>query len=163
MSVFGKILHRIEDILHWGGCLALVIVAVLINADIVMRMVAGIPVQIQFEMTELYLMPALAALSLSRVYRGGGHLALDFMTFELKGGMGTLVNKLRTLMPALFFAAVTYMSGSFALRAFMRGEVEYGVIDWPLGWAYAAIPLGCGLLSLRLLYDTCQKSTAEAS
>ncbi|KZB59879.1 MAG: TRAP transporter small permease [Thalassospira sp.] len=160
MDSIGKILQRLEDTLHWGGCLALVIVAVLINADIVMRLVAGIPVQIQFEMTELYLMPALATLSLSRVYRDGGHLALDFMTKDLSGLFGKIVSRGRTLLAGVFFCAVTYMSGSFALKAFLRGEIEYGVIDWPLGWAYAAIPLGCGVISLRLLYDTLQKPAA---
>lgn len=163
MDVIEKILKRIEDTFHWGGCLALVIVAVLLNADIVMRMVASTPVQIQFEMTELYLMPALATLSLSRVYRDGGHLALDFMTKDLHGMFGVIVGKLRTLLAASFFVAVTYMSGSFALRAFMRGEIEYGVIDWPLGWAYVAIPLGCGVLSLRLLYDTLKNQRLEVS
>lgn len=160
MDVIEKILKRIEDTFHWGGCLALVIVAVLLNADIVMRLVASTPVQIQFEMTELYLMPALATLSLSRVYRDGGHLALDFVARDLPGLLGGIVGKLRTLLAGSFFFAVTFMSGSFALKAFLRGEIEYGVIDWPLGWAYAAIPLGCGILSLRLLFDTLQKPAA---
>jgi TRAP-type C4-dicarboxylate transport system permease small subunit len=146
-------LRKIEDTLHLAGCLCLVAVAALINADILLRLIANRPVQIQFELTELYLMPALATLSLSRVFRDGGHLALEFMPDRLPGLFGQVISKLRLLLPAAFFAAVTFMSGKFALSAISHGDVEYGVVDWPLGWAYAVIPLGCGVLVLRLLHD----------
>jgi TRAP-type C4-dicarboxylate transport system permease small subunit len=77
------------------------------------------------------------------------------------GGSGVVIAKLRLLLPAAFFAAVTCMSGGFAYRAFARGEIEYGVIDWPLGWAYAAIPLGCGVLVIRLFYDALGESARD--
>ncbi len=148
-----SILKKIEDTLHLAGCLGLVAVAVLINADILLRLIANRPVQIQFELTELYLMPALATLSLSRVYRDGGHLALDFGPDSLPGIWGVILERTRLVLPAAFFAAIALMSGKFAWGAFAHHEVEYGVIDWPLGWAYAVAPLGCGVLVLRLIHD----------
>jgi len=157
-----KGLSKVEDLLHIAGCLSLVAVAVLINGDILLRLVANRPVQIQFELTELYLMPALATLSLSRVFRDGGHLALEFTPERLPGAFGFVIAKLRLLLPAAFFAAVTIMSGKFAFGAIAHGDVEYGVIDWPLGWAYAVVPLGCGVLVLRLLQDALHpRATAE--
>ncbi|WP_353471694.1 TRAP transporter small permease [Salipiger sp. H15] len=160
MNVIGTILRKLEDTLHLLGCLGLLVVVALINADILMRLVLHKPVQIQFELTELYLMPALATLSLSRVFRDGGHLALDFVPEHLPGLLGTVIDKLRLLLPALFFGLVTWMSGKFALHAFQSGEVEYGVVDWPLGWAYAIVPLGCGVLVLRLIYDALSREAA---
>lgn len=154
-----KILSKTEDTLHIGGCLSLVAVAALINADILLRMFFNRPVQIQFELTELYLMPALATLSLSRVFRDGGHLALEFVPERLPGMAGVVIAKLRLLLPAAFFAAVTVMSGKFAFEAFTHGDVEYGAIDWPLGWAYVVIPLGCSVLVLRLLHDAFLKKS----
>jgi TRAP-type C4-dicarboxylate transport system permease small subunit len=148
-----KVLNTLEDSLHIAGCLCLVAVAALINADILLRLFANYPVQIQFELTELYLMPALATLSLSRVFRDGGHLALEFTPKDLPGLLGRMISLLRLLLPAAFFAAVTFMSGKFAFEAIAHGDVEYGVIDWPLGLAYAVVPLGCGVLVLRLLHD----------
>ncbi|WP_020040266.1 TRAP transporter small permease [Salipiger mucosus] len=148
-----KVLSKVEDALHLAGCLCLLAVALLVNADILLRLFASRPVQIQFELTELYLMPALATLSLSRVFRDGGHLALEFTPERLPGVFGAVIVKLRLLLPAAFFVAVTAMSGKFAFEAISHGDVEYGVIDWPLGWAYAVIPLGCGVLVLRLLHD----------
>ena len=161
LNIFEKILVTIEDILHFGGCFCLVAVAALINADILLRLLFSIPVQIQFEVTELYLMPAVATLSLSRVYREGGHLALEFVPEYLPGLAGRVIAKSRLLLPALFFAAVTFMSGKFCLSAFVHNKVEYGVVDWPLGWAYAVIPLGCGVLALRLIHDAFIKNESE--
>ncbi len=150
-------LRKLEDILHIAGCLCLVLVAGLINLDILLRLFANRPVQIQFELTELFLMPALACLSLSRVFRDGGHLALEITPERLPGLFGRVVARLRLLLPALFFGAVTVMSGEFALEAILNNDVEYGVVDWPLGWAYAVVPLGCGVLVLRLLHDALRR------
>lgn len=161
MQIVGKILTKLEDLLHLGGCLGLVSVAVLINADILLRLFFNAPVQFQFELTELYLMPALATLSLSRVFRDGGHLALDFMPENLPGIWDRVVAKARLVLSALFFAAVTWMSGKFALTAIRHGDVEYGALDWPLGWAYAVIPLGCGVLVLRLVFDAVTEGPAK--
>ncbi|MCA0873055.1 TRAP transporter small permease [Seohaeicola saemankumensis] len=161
MTIFSTLLSKLEDTLHIAGCLCLIAVAALINADILLRLFFNEPVQIQFELTELYLMPALATLSLSRVFREGGHLALDFMPEHLPGMAGRIAVILRLLLPAAFFAAITYMSGKFALRAIAHGDIEYGVIDWPLGWAYAVVPLGCGVLVLRLIHDAFSKGTDD--
>ena len=103
----------------------------------------------------------MACLSLSRVFRDGGHLALDFVPHHLPGLFGKIVARLRLLLPAAFFAAVTFMSGGFALHAFAQGDVEFGVVDWPLGWAYIVVPLGCGVLVLRLLYDAIGGQASE--
>ncbi|WP_254679224.1 TRAP transporter small permease [Celeribacter baekdonensis] len=154
--MFGSILKKIEDSLHLVGCLGLIAVVALINADILLRLFFNHPVQFQFELTELYLMPALATLSVSRVFRDGGHLALDFIP-ELPGQIGRWIRFTRLILPAAFFGAVTYMSGRFALHAFVNSDVEFGVVDWPLGWAYAVAPLGFGILALRLFHDAFAK------
>lgn len=146
-------LSRLEDVLHVAGCLALAAVALLINADVVLRMLFDEPVEIQFELTEIYLMPALAALSLSRVYRDGGHLSLDVVPEAVWRIGGGAVRIAVLLLSAGFVAALAVKSGQFAARAFARDEIEFGVIDWPLGWAYASVPLGAGVLALRLALD----------
>lgn len=162
MNAIEKTLSRLEDALHFVGCAALITVAVLINADILMRLLLDRPVQIQFELTELYLMPALATLSLARVLREGGHLSLEFAPEHLFGAASGLVDRLIQLTSAVFFAAVTFKSGQFMWRAFARHEIEFGVIDWPLGWAYLSIPLGCGVLTLRLLLQATKPRDAES-
>ncbi|MDD7973281.1 TRAP transporter small permease [Roseinatronobacter alkalisoli] len=155
----GNAQNKLEDVLHLIGCLSLVAVVVLINADILLRFFASRPVQIQFEMTQLYLMPALATLSLARVFRDGGHLALDIVPEQV---IPEIVRRLILALSASFFIAVTWMSWRFAYRAFQRGAVEYGVMDWPLGWAYVVVPIGCGALALRLITETFRRNAQSS-
>ncbi|WP_114964338.1 TRAP transporter small permease [Alkalilacustris brevis] len=157
MQWIEKPLSVIEDALHAIGCAALVCVVLLLNADILMRLFLGRPVQMQFEVTELYLMPALATLSLARVFRDGGHLALDIIAEEK---IPDLLRRLILALSASFFVAVTWMSWRFAHRAFRRGDIDFGVMDWPLGWAYVVVPIGCGVLALRLIFETVRRKGA---
>lgn len=146
-------LSRLEDILHVIGCLALVVIALLINADILLRLLFKTPVQFQFEFVEFYMMPMVASLSLARVFRNNGHLALEFVHPEAFGRLKTLIRTLMLASAAGFFAVVTYMSGRFSADAFAGGDVYFGYIDWPLGWAYLAVPVGTGVLTVRLAFE----------
>lgn len=153
MALAARGLTLLEDVLSWAGGLALILVAVLLNGDILGRLLFGVPVQIQFEMTEIYLMPALAVLPMSRVFREGGHLSLEVIPEDAFGRATPVVRRLVLVAAAAFFAVVTWKAGAFAAHAFARNDVEWGVVDWPLGWAYAVIPLGCGVLVLRLIVE----------
>ena len=156
-------LTRLEDALHWIGCAALVLIAVLVNIDIVGRILFRSPLLFQFEMVEFYLMPAVAILSLSRVFREGGHLALEFVDPHVFGRLWPLVRALMLLLSAAFFAVTTFISGRYALQAILKGDVYFGSIDWPIGWAFALVPLGCGVLTVRLLFEITKRSAENAS
>lgn len=163
MERFETILKRVEDVLHVLGCAALVLIAVLINADILGRLFFRTPLQFQFEMVEFYLMPAVATLSLSRVFRENGHLCLEFISPQTFGPFWPYVRIFMLLCSAAFFGAVSYMSGRFTLQAFQRDEVYFGIIDWPLGWAYLSVPLACSVLTVRLLFEITRKRSATSA
>lgn len=158
MKQFEAILVRLEDVLHVIGCSALILVALLINADIVGRLVFKVPVQFQFELVEYYLMPAVATLSLSKVFREGGHLALEVISENAFGKFQPLVRGVTLLCAASFFGVMSYMSGGFAAEAFLEDKVYFGIIDWPLGWAYVSVPLGCSVLTVRLLFEITKRN-----
>lgn len=163
MQQIDKILSLIEDALHLLGCASLVLIAVLINVDIFGRLLLGTPLQFQFEMVEFYLMPAVATLSLSRVFREGGHLALEFVSPGLFGSAWPVVRVFVLVAAAIFFAAVTVMSGQLAAHAFAEDQVYFGIIDWPLGWAYLSVPVGCAVLTMRLLFETTTKRSTQSA
>lgn len=156
------ILCFMEDALHVLGCASLVLIAVMINADILSRFAFKVPLVFQFEAVEFYLMPAVATLSLARVMREGGHLSLEIVHPEVFGRAWPAVRAVMLLAAITFIAALTFKSGQFALKAFVRDEVYFGFIDWPLGWAYLSVPLGCGMLMLRLLFELTRRSAEGA-
>lgn len=157
MQFIEKALKSVENILHAIGCIALVLVAAFINADIILRVFFDSPLQIQFEVIELYLMPMIATLSLAWVLRKGGHLSLEIFSPSNFGKAWPILRFVIAFASLIFFAALTYQSAKFALRAFDGDKIHMGIIDWPLGWAYAAIPIGCGVLCLRLLFEIVKK------
>lgn len=158
MRWFEKTLTTTENVLHVIGCSALVLIGVLINADIISRLLFQEPVQFQFELVEFYLMPAVAALPLSKVFRDGGHLALDLVTPQMFGRWWPLARGLMLALAGLFFLAIAVMSGLYAGQAFMKDQVYFGVVDWPLGWAYLSVPVGAAVLTTRLLWDMTKKN-----
>ncbi|WP_417722561.1 TRAP transporter small permease [Salipiger sp.] len=153
MKAFDRTLVGTEDLLHAIGCCALVLIAVLINGDILTRFFAGRSQGLQFELTELYLMPALATLSLSRLFRRGGHLALEVDTPRLLGRAWPVARVLILGLSAGFFATVAWVSGRYAFHAFAHNDIQFGLHDWPLGWSYLPVPLGTGVLTLRLIRE----------
>lgn len=163
MARFDRILAALEDALHVAGCAALALVALLINVDLLGRLLFSAPLLFQFEVVELYLMPALATLSLSRVYRENAHLALDIIPVELFGAAWPALRVIVLVCSAAFFALVAYKAGLYAAEAFAADKVHFGFIDWPLGWAYLAPPLGCAVLTLRLLTDIVITKSAKSA
>ena len=155
------LLARTEDVLHAVGCLCLFAVLILISGDVLLRSTVKSTIAFQFELTEMFLMPALATLSLARVQRTGGHLAIDFLSLSRLGRCAGIVRRFNTAAPAMFFALVAWQSGKYALAAWQRNDINMGVIDWPMYVAYASIPIGTGLLAIRLLVDTFSASKAK--
>ena len=162
MKRFDTGLSLAENALFVLGCVALAIMAVLINADILGRSLFRMPLQIQFELVERYLMPAVAVLPLSKVYRDGGHLAIEFIGPKTFGRFWPFVRAVMLLSAAAFFGAMTFMSGRFAAEAFIHGRVYFGIVDWPLGWAYSTVPAGCAVLTVRLLYELTKRGAKSA-
>lgn len=148
-----RILGHVEDLLHALACSCLVLLTGLISVDVLSRTLFNIPLHVQFELTELYLMPATAALSLSRVYRERAHLSLEVIKPEMFGRAWPYLNTIVLTISAIFFILITWKSGIYSYKAFASNSIYFGVYDWPLWIAYASIPLGCGVLSLRLIND----------
>lgn len=163
MARFEKLLASTEDLLHFVGCSALVLIAILINVDVFARLLLDSGLQFQFEAVELYLMPAVAMLSLARVYRDNAHISLEVLPTRLLDRVWPVARVVMLLGSAFFFAAVTIMAGRQAWDAFLHDEVYFGYFDWPLGWAYLSIPVGAALLTIRLLTDLVNNKTAHAA
>lgn len=148
-----RTLSRVEDLLHILACCCLALLTGLISIDVISRTLFNTPLHVQFELTELYLMPATAALSLSRVYRERAHLSLEVIKPEMFGRAWPYLHTLVLLISAIFFVLLAWRSGVYSYKAFINNSIYFGIYDWPLGIAYASIPLGCGVLSLRLIND----------
>jgi TRAP-type C4-dicarboxylate transport system permease small subunit len=150
---FSLLLRKWEDLLHTIGCLCLLVIAGLIVFDTLRRLLVGVPLQVQFELTELFLMPAVASLSLSRVFRDKAHLAIEIFTTRQFGRTWPFVNAMNLTLAIVLFAGITWQSGLYTYNAFVSEDIYIGIYDWQMWLAYLSGPLGSGTLCLRLFHD----------
>ena len=155
-----RLLTWVEDILNWLACTCLAVMTAMITIDSVGRALFGAPLQPQFEMTELYLMPAVAVLSLSRAYRNRAHLSLDLFPEQYLGRAKYPIQLSLLALLFVFSAIVTWRSGVYTFNAWVRDDIYMGVFDWPLFVAYASVPLGFGVLTVRVVSDALLKVTS---
>lgn len=124
---------------------------VLVSLDALLRYVFGAPLTFQYYLTEKYLMVGMVALSLSWGFRTGGYIRIEGLVEALPRGLRALVLRVGLLLSAAYIAVLAWLGGAYFLSAVRKGEVVMGVIDWPVSWSWIWIPVGCGLLALRLL------------
>ncbi len=148
-----RVLAFVEDGLNGIACACLAVMVAVITVDSLGRAFFHAPLQIQFELTELYLMPAVAVLSLSRAYRKGAHLSLELFPERCLGRARVPIRLAMLSLAFAFCALITWKSSEYALMAWVRNDIYLGVVDWPLSLAYASAPIGFGVLTLRILND----------
>lgn len=132
---------------------AMCIMMLSISADALGRYLFNRPLQGSFEFTTLYLMVIVTFLGLPATYARGGHIRLDVLRPWLARIPGNPVERLNALLAAAVFGFLAWHSGGEAVGKFIDRDTTFGVIQFPLYWSYVWVPLGCGLLALRLAVE----------
>jgi len=152
-AMFSKILYMLEELLEWVAMIAIALVVVFVAIDLVFRLVLSKPFVLEFEVSEIYLMPILCLLPISSVYRNRGHLSIDVYKFEKHAKSWLLVRKCTQVLMALFVGLVSSASFGFFLDAYARNEIYMGVYNWPLDIAYLVVPVAFFVLFLRICFE----------
>ncbi|GLQ05128.1 TRAP transporter small permease [Sneathiella chinensis] len=133
--------------------LALFVMMICITVDALGRYAVGIPLSGSFEFTSLYLMVIVAFLSMPATYARGGMVRLDVLTSWLEQLPGKISARLNALLSAAAFGLLTWFSAGEAIEKFIKLDTTFGAIQFPLYWSYVWVPLGCGLLTVRLFLE----------
>ena len=51
------------------------------------------------------------------------------------------------------FVRLLYISGLEAVDKFVNQDKLFGAVQFPIYWSYVWVPLGCGLMAARLIYE----------
>lgn len=135
-----------------AGCAALVTM-VLVTFDAILRHLFAWPLTFQLHLTQYYLLVALTMLGLSWGYRTGGAIQIKLLTDPLPDVFVGPLIRTGLLASSVYVASLAWYASLVFHRAWTRDSVIMGVIDWPVAWSWIWIPIGCGLLALRLLLD----------
>lgn len=134
-----------------GGAL-LVISMFLTSADALLRYTVTSPLWFSFYLTENYILVGMLSLPLAWGFRNGGYIRISALLLLLPKTAGDVLLRLGLFAGCVYVAVLAWLSGLRFVESYVRGAVQMGVIDWPVAWSWVWLPIGLGLLSLRLVF-----------
>lgn len=129
-------------------------IMMIVVGDVVMRYAFNQPFSWAYDMISLYLMAGLFYFVLSAAYAARAHVGVEILYEAMSGRLRFLVDVVISVVGCLVFALIAYVAYWRAEEAFQTGDVLSGAIPWPTWPALALVPLGAGLLALRLALHT---------
>jgi TRAP-type C4-dicarboxylate transport system permease small subunit len=132
-----------------GGALMLAAM-LLTSVDVVARYLFNAPLEFNQYLTETYLMIGLMTLPLAWGFRAGGYIRVVGLVQALPSSAGQLLLRIGLLSGSGYIAVLAWLAGEKWWETFQDGSVDMGIIDWPVSWSWISIPIGLGLLCLRL-------------
>lgn len=150
----GRVLGFFDLIFMRAAQASLMAMMLGISVDAFGRYLFNKPLQGNFEFTSLYLMVIVTFLGMPACYSRGGMVRLDVFSGTLSRLPFSMSERINTLLAAAVFGFITWHTGHEAIDKFLSRDTTFGVIQFPLYWSYVWVPIGCGLLAARLIYET---------
>ncbi len=146
-----RALAAIEVTASWLSALALFSIMWIVGIDVGMRYLLNRPFGWSYDVISLYVIVALFFLTLSRTFAVNGHINVDLLHHVLPRRGRYACEVVICALSAVFFALLTKAGADRALEAYEAGDVLAGSYPWPTWASVAFMPLGAGLLTLRLV------------
>jgi TRAP-type C4-dicarboxylate transport system permease small subunit len=110
------------------------------------------PLPAIFQLTE-FMMVGVVYLGISYVQSMKEHIKIEMATSWLPQWGQDFLDIFGYMVGLLLFAIMMWQSGRLAWEAWVTQDYTMGIIHFPLWPAKGIIPIGCGLLCIRLLLD----------
>jgi TRAP-type C4-dicarboxylate transport system permease small subunit len=144
------ILGAVERALTVIAVTFLFVIMLLVVADVFMRYVVNRPFSFTYDLIGLYLLAGVFFLTLSDALREHAHVGVDILLHRFSPA-GRRLSEIVTALVGLFiFALISKVGFDRALDNYQQSDVLAGAIPWPTWISAALVPLGCGVLVLRL-------------
>ena len=148
-----RILDGAEAACLAGSAFTAAAIMLLTVADVILRKFTSHSIPSLYEMTQDYFMVALVFLSISHVYRIGGHVRVTLFQGIIPRPLRTPVNKGLEVLMLVFFVLLTWAGWSAAAEAWEYREVSSSLLAYPLAPALMMVPLGAGLAACRVIQN----------
>jgi TRAP-type C4-dicarboxylate transport system permease small subunit len=145
-----KALTAIEKVTSAVAAAFMFAIMIIVFSDVVMRYVFNRPFSWAYDLISLYIMAGVFFLSLSGTYAVNGHISVDILLPRFSAIIQRVCVIISNLVGLAIFIPITWLGYQRALDNYVSGDVMAGAIPWPT-WASAAfVPIGAGILALRL-------------
>ena len=147
-----QVIRRAEQATMFVAGLCIVAMMIVVSADALCRYAFNAPLRWVFDLVSNYLLIFAVYFALSPTYSHGDHIGIDLIKERLPPAAAAGMEVVSSLLAVVVFMVIAYGSFRSGHDAYLRGDAVPGVISWPSWLSYAPIPLGAGLMSLRLLH-----------
>jgi TRAP-type C4-dicarboxylate transport system permease small subunit len=159
----GRFIDRITESFSFMGGVALVLIMVHVNLDVVLRYLLGAPLSGTIEIVSYYYMIALVFLPLAAVEKRNGHISVELVSQRLSDRHQRLLIGLVSLVSAAYFGLLAWRLWVDAVEKAEVGETYTGSLSLPIWPPRFFMPLGCGLLVVLLIYKAARLLSGDAS
>jgi TRAP-type C4-dicarboxylate transport system permease small subunit len=151
ISTFDRWLSHIELLLAGLAALLMFAIMTIVAIDVAARYLLNSPLSWSYDLISLYLMTALFYFALSRTFAEGAHISVDIAQYYLAEDMRRLCQIAYAIPAAVLFMIIVWLGAERTLDDFRTGAATAGAVLWPSWIADVMVPIGAGLLSLRLV------------
>jgi TRAP-type C4-dicarboxylate transport system permease small subunit len=148
-----QIVERADRIITYCGLFVILLTMLLTSADALARYLFNSPIEGTLQITEDYLLVLLVFLVLGYSYRTGSHIRVTLLLEHVGGSARIYLGYFAQAFSILCGAALTIATFTQAVNMFRRGSLASGSFNYPLWPAYAAVFLGCLLMTLLMILD----------
>lgn len=142
-----------EKVFSLTGGIIVAVLAILITVDIFLRFIFHDSVRGLYELAEFILVGSIY-MSIAHVQAEKGHVRIEIFTSKLSRKIQRVLTIFGYLIGIVVFSVITWRAGCLAWQAWNTHEYSSGVVQWPMWPVKVVVPIGTGLLCLRLIYDT---------
>lgn len=152
MSTLDRIISQLEAVFQIIADILIFAIMLVVFADVLLRYLFNSPLLWAYDLISLYMMAGVFFLSLSSTYAAHGHIGMDMLVRKLSPA-GRRVSEIITCLTVIpLFAVMTEIGAERAYTHWANEEAISGLIAWPTWIGAAMVPVGAGLLILRLLF-----------
>lgn len=159
----GDALAAIERTLTVIAVVFLFGIMLLVVADVFMRYALNRPFSFTYDLIGLYLLAGVFFLTASDALREHAHVGVDILLSRFSPA-GRRLSEIVTALAGLFvFVLICKVGLDRAVENYQENDVLAGAIPWPTWISAALVPLGCGVLVLRLVLQLIGNSASLIS
>jgi TRAP-type C4-dicarboxylate transport system permease small subunit len=132
------------------AAVALFLIMAIVASDVALRYLFNRPWGWSYDFISLYVMVGLFFLALSRTFAVNGHVSVDLLHHYLTPSTRRWCELVICLLSAGLFALVTQAGAIRAWQSYVDNDILAGGLAWPSWPSAALMPLGAGMITLRL-------------
>lgn len=155
MRILGNadhIMNLVERAIMGLVSVILIFIMVMVSLDAIFRYTLNKPLAFNYDLVQMYLLPAVLLLPVGFMTRRGGHISVDLFAMMMPARMRQLVLGIALLASAPVFAIMFIGIGFLTFESWEKGLRTTGVINWPIWASQAVFCVAMAGITLRLAH-----------